>query len=80
MSNLMREHNIHIRGNRFQLEYFNIMGASSVFWVLSVMGALCGFQVLGLILVGLFGFFPIVSWLWWFLCILPVYLEALYAF
>jgi hypothetical protein len=27
-----------------------------------------------------FGFFSFVSWLWLLLCILPVYLEALYAF
>jgi len=33
------------------------MGASSVFWALGVMGAPCGFRVLGLILVGLFAFF-----------------------
>jgi hypothetical protein len=29
----------------------------SVFWALGVIGALCGYQILGLILVGLFGFF-----------------------
>jgi hypothetical protein len=39
------------------------MGAS-VFWALGVLGAPCGFQVLGLIIVGLFGFFPFVGWLW----------------
>jgi hypothetical protein len=57
-----------------------LMGASSVFWALGVMSAPCEFQVLGLILVSLFGFFPFVGWLWWFLCILPVYLGAPYAF
>jgi len=39
-----------------------LMGAS-VFWALGVLGAPCGFQVLGLIIVGLFGFFPFVGWL-----------------
>jgi hypothetical protein len=34
-----------------------LMGVSSDFWALGVMGAPCGFLVLGLILVGLFGFF-----------------------
>jgi hypothetical protein len=37
-----------------------LMEASSIFWALGVLGASCGFQVLGLILVGLFGFF--LSW------------------
>jgi hypothetical protein len=62
------------------------MGASYVFWalgflwVLSVVCAPCGFRVLGLILVGLFGFFFFVAWFWLFLCILSVYLVAPYAF
>jgi hypothetical protein len=33
----------------------------NVFWALGVMGAPCGIRVLGLILVGLFGFFPFVG-------------------
>jgi hypothetical protein len=33
------------------------MGASSIFWALGVIVAPCGFWVLGVILVGLFGFF-----------------------
>jgi len=41
-----------------------LMGASFVLWALGVRGAPCGFRVLGLILVGLFGFFPFVGWLW----------------
>jgi hypothetical protein len=57
-----------------------LMETSFVFWALGVMGALCGFQVLGLILVGLFGYFPFVGWLWWFLCILLVYLRVPYVF
>jgi hypothetical protein len=65
----------------FKIKHFGcLMGVSSVFWALGVMGAPCGFRVLGLILVGLFGFFPFVSWLWWFLCIPSVYLGAPYAF
>jgi hypothetical protein len=55
-----------------------LMGASFVFWALGVMGAPFGFQVLRLILAGLFGFFPFVGW--WFLRILSVYLGAPYAF
>jgi hypothetical protein len=55
-------------------------GGYSVFGALGFMGAPCRFRVLGLILVGLFGFFLFVGWLCWFLYILPVYLGATYAF
>jgi hypothetical protein len=34
-----------------------LLGASFVCWALGVMGALCGFWVLGLFFVGLFEFF-----------------------
>jgi hypothetical protein len=43
----------------FRGRFWCLIRASSVFWALGVMGAPCGFLVLGLILVGLFGFFPL---------------------
>jgi hypothetical protein len=41
----------------FRSRFGYLMGFSSVFWALGVMGVHCGCRVLGLILVGLFGFF-----------------------
>lgn len=46
---------------RVLLGFGCLMGASSVFWTLGAIGAPCGIRVLGLILVGLFEFFPFVG-------------------
>jgi hypothetical protein len=56
-----------------------LMRASSVFWALGIMGAPCelSFRVDPC---GFVWFFLFVGWLCWFLCILPVYLKAPYAF
>jgi hypothetical protein len=50
-------------------------GFSWVYFVVYFFGVLFGFW--GLAFLGLIVFF---GWLWLFLCILPVYLEAPYAF
>jgi hypothetical protein len=42
---------------RGRFECLMVVFFFSVFWALGVIGALCGYQILGLILVGLFGFF-----------------------
>jgi hypothetical protein len=52
-----------IRLGCFRDRFGCLMGAFSVFWALGVMGARCGFQLLRLILVVLFGFLPFVGWL-----------------
>jgi hypothetical protein len=49
------------------------MGASSIFWALGVIVAPCGFWVLGVILVGLFGLFFFIFSFCGLALVVPVY-------